>query len=169
MPGADRAAVGLGANIGDPEASLRAAVRGLGETPDVELVAASSLYRTAPVGVTDQPNFLNAAVVVRTTLEPVELLDRLAALEAAAGRTRRVRWGPRTLDLDLLLHGDRTLVSPALTLPHPRLVERRFVLEPLLEAWPDARLPDGRALADLLERLPPEGVERLGRPLSITL
>ncbi len=169
MPAPERAAVGLGANLGDAEASLQRAIRELVATPGVDVTAASSLYRTAPVGITDQPVFLNAVVVLQTTLGPLDLLERLAALEAEAGRARRVRWGPRTLDLDLLLLGDRTLATPGLTLPHPRLHERRFVLEPLLEVWPDARLPDGRVLADVLGRLPPGGVERLGRPLSTTL
>jgi 2-amino-4-hydroxy-6-hydroxymethyldihydropteridine diphosphokinase len=169
MPDVERAAVGLGGNVGDPEATLRTAVRGLAAVPGVDLVAVSSPYRTAPVGLTDQPDFLNAVALVETTLEPPTLLGRLRMLEAAAGRVRRVRWGPRTLDLDLLLHGGRTLSSAELTLPHPRLVERRFVLEPLLEVWPDARLPDGSSLAERLERLPPGGVERLAQSLSTTL
>jgi 2-amino-4-hydroxy-6-hydroxymethyldihydropteridine diphosphokinase len=169
MPDVERAAVGLGGNLGNREATLRAAVRGLAAAPGVDLVAVSSPYRTAPVGVTDQPDFLNAVALVETTLEPLALLEQLRVLETAAGRVRRVRWGPRTLDLDLLLHGARTLSSAELTLPHPRLVERRFVLEPLLEVWPDARLPDGSALAERLERLPAGGVERLAPSLSTTL
>ena len=168
MP-AERAIVGLGANLGDPIAALRAAVVQLAATPDVTLEATSSLYRSDPVGGPEQPAYVNACVLLATTLAPEALLDRLQAIERRAGRVRTVRWGPRTLDLDLLLYGERRAETPRLTVPHPRLVERRFALEPLLEVAPDARLPDGRPLAPLLDRLPAAGVERLADPLSITL
>ncbi len=168
MP-AELAVVGLGGNLGDVAAAMRAALEGLAATPGVELLAASGLYRSDPVGGPAQPAYRNAAALARTDLEPEVLLDRLQELEHAAGRERRVRWGPRTLDLDLLLLGGRTVATPRLEVPHPRLVERRFALEPLLEVLPDAALPDGRPLAPLLAALPPGGVERLAGPLSDTL
>jgi 2-amino-4-hydroxy-6-hydroxymethyldihydropteridine diphosphokinase len=125
--------VGLGANLGDREATIRAAVA---ELPDV--VAVSTLRETDPVGVTQQPRFLNGVAALETDLTPRELLDVLLSVERRLGRERRERWGPRTIDLDLLLYGDETLEEPGLAIPHPRLHERRFALEPLAEL--DARL-----------------------------
>ncbi len=130
-----RAYIGLGSNLGDREATIRSAVAALAAEPGVEVVAVSSLAETDPVGpVTEQPRFLNGAVAVDTTLEPRELLDLLLRIEAGHGRTREgPPGGPRTLDLDLLLYGDERLDEPGLTVPHPRLQERPFVLEPLRE------------------------------------
>ncbi len=115
-----------------------------------DVVAVSSLYETAPVGGPEQGPYLNAVAVAATPLAPREVLDRLLAIEAAAGRTRRERWAARTLDLDLLLHGDLAVAEPGLTVPHPRLTARRFALEPLLEVRPAATLPDGTPLAAFL-------------------
>ena len=113
----------------------------------------STLRDTEPVGYTDQPRFLNGAAAVETELEPRELLDRLLAVERALGRDRTgPRFGPRTVDLDLLVYGDRVVDEPGLTVPHPRLAERRFALEPLAELEPDLALPDGRRVSDLLAR-----------------
>jgi len=153
--------IGLGANIGDPEARLHRAVERLGEA--LEVVAVSSLYRTEPVGIRDQPFFLNAAVWVRTDLDPSAVHALLQGLEDEGGRVRDVPMGPRTLDLDLLLYGSSTVDEPTLTVPHPRMAERRFVLEPLVEIAPDVRHPViGASLADLLASLPrAEAVERL--------
>jgi 2-amino-4-hydroxy-6-hydroxymethyldihydropteridine diphosphokinase len=134
-----RAYIGIGSNLGDREATLRSAVEALAATPGIELVAVSSLRETDPVGpVQDQPRFLNGAVEVETTLAPRPLLDRLLAIEADHGRVRKEpQGGPRTLDLDLLLYGDEAVSEPGLTVPHPRLRERDFVLEPLRElGWP---------------------------------
>ena len=139
-----RAFVGLGANLGDREATIRAALAAL---PDV--VAVSELRETDPVGVTDQPAFLNGAVVLETELSPRELLETLLAVERALGRERRERWGPRTIDLDLLLYGDATVDEPGLTVPHPRLHERRFALEPLLDLDAELVVP-GRGRVDEL-------------------
>jgi 2-amino-4-hydroxy-6-hydroxymethyldihydropteridine diphosphokinase len=146
-----RAYVGLGANLGDREATLLRAVELLDADMGVEVVAVSTLRDTEPVGYTDQPRFLNGAAAVETELEPSELLDRLLAVERALGRDRTgPRFGPRTVDLDLLVYGDRVVDEPGLTVPHPRLAERRFALEPLAELEPDLALPDGRRVSDLL-------------------
>ena len=130
-----RSYIGLGANLGDREATLRSAVADLAATPGLEVVAVSTLRETEPVGpIADQPRFLNGAVAVETSLGARELLAALLRIEAEHGRTRDgPQGGPRTLDLDLLLHGDERRDEPGLTVPHPRLHEREFVLEPLRE------------------------------------
>lgn len=127
------AALALGANIGDAAANIAGAVRRLAGVPGLVLVAASSLYRTAPWGVTDQPAFLNAAVLARTLLAPRELLAETQAIERAMGRVPGLRWGPRPIDIDLLWVGDAMVADVDLTLPHPGLFERGFVLLPLAE------------------------------------
>jgi 2-amino-4-hydroxy-6-hydroxymethyldihydropteridine diphosphokinase len=141
--------LGLGSNVGDREGHLRAAVAAL-RAQGLEVEAISSTYETEPVGeVLDQPDFLNAAVRVRTTLGPEELLDLCKAIEVERGRVLGGRrHGPRPLDIDLLLVGDLELRSERLTLPHPQVTERRFVLEPLLELDPELTLPDGSSLAE---------------------
>lgn len=146
-----RAALGLGSNLGDRRAHLAGAVRRLGEAGPV--AAVSSLYETAPIGGPVQGPFLNAVVVVETTRSPRALLDLGRAAERAAGRRRRVHWGPRSLDVDLLLYEGKVVNEPGLVVPHPRLAGRRFALEPLVEAWPEASLPDGTAAASLLPAL----------------
>jgi 2-amino-4-hydroxy-6-hydroxymethyldihydropteridine diphosphokinase len=147
-----RAYVGLGANLGDREETLRRAAELLAAEPGIEVVAVSSLRETEPVGFVDQPAFLNGACAVETELSPHDLLDRLLAIERALGRERGKgpRWGPRTIDLDLLLYGQETVDEPGLTVPHPRLSERPFALEPLVELDAGLRLPDGRGLQGLL-------------------
>jgi len=123
--------IALGSNLGDREALLLEALRLLHAHPAVAVARVSAIYETDPVGMTDQPAFLNMAAALRTTLEPLPLLRELLAVENRLGRVRDVRWGPRTIDLDLLLYGGRTLDSEELTLPHPRMMERAFVLVPL--------------------------------------
>jgi 2-amino-4-hydroxy-6-hydroxymethyldihydropteridine diphosphokinase len=147
-----RAYVGLGANLGDREATIRHALELLGAEPGIEVVAVSTLRETEPVGYADQPAFLNGAAALDTGLPPRALLERLLAVERELGRVRGAgpRFGPRTIDLDLLLYGDEGVDEPGLTVPHPRLAERRFALEPLYELDPGLSLPDGRALRDLL-------------------
>jgi len=147
-----RAYVGLGANLGERERTLRRAIELLDAEPGIGVVAVSIFRETEPVGYLDQPAFLNGACALETELGPRELLDRLLAVERALGRERGTgpRWGPRTIDLDLLLYGDETVDEPGLTVPHPRLTERSFALEPLLELDPALRLPDGRGLRSLL-------------------
>jgi 2-amino-4-hydroxy-6-hydroxymethyldihydropteridine diphosphokinase len=143
--------LGLGSNVGDRLANLRAARKSLGRH-GVEVVASSSVYETAPQGeVTDQPDFLNACVEIRTELEPEALLDLCKRVERELGREAGgPRHGPRPIDVDLLLLGDLTYSSERLTLPHAEVASRRFVLEPLLELDPDLRLPAGPALRELL-------------------
>ena len=149
-----RAYIGLGSNMGDRQENLRAAMRALsGALPDIVVVGKSGVYGSAPVGMTDQPDFLNAVMAVETTLEARSLLSFLHQIEIDMGRQRITRWGPRTLDLDILMYGDEHSDNEDLTLPHPRLVERRFALEPLLEIEPRATLPDGTPLSALLEKL----------------
>jgi len=160
-----RGYLGLGSNVGDREQHLDAAVRLLNEH-DVTVEATSSIYETEPVGeVLDQPDFLNAAVRVSTDLEPEPLLDVCKAIEVEQGRMLGgPRHGPRPLDVDLLLLGDLELETERLTLPHPQVTQRRFVLIPLLELDEDLTLPDGTRLLDALARLGGEGerVERVG-------
>ena len=139
------AIVGLGGNEGDAIAALRAALVGLDLLPGTRLLRASPLYRTPAWGRTDQPDFINAAAALETTLAPRELLDRLLAVERAFGRIRAAdgsdRWGPRRLDLDILLYGDAVIDAPGLRVPHPHLHERAFALVPLLDVAPDAVIP----------------------------
>jgi 2-amino-4-hydroxy-6-hydroxymethyldihydropteridine diphosphokinase len=155
----ERYVIGLGANLGDAEATLREAVAAL---PGV--VAVSSLWATAPVGGPAQPDFLNAAARLEVELDPPALLAVLQAIERDAGRVRGVRWGPRILDLDILLWGGGIVAEPALAIPHPRLAERLFAIEPLLEVDPGV-LPDGRSLRTIARTLD-QRVRRLG-PLGI--
>lgn len=137
------AAIALGSNLGDRRAYLASAFIGLAGLPGTRLLARSSLYETAPVGPIAQGPFLNAAALLSTTLTPRDLLLQLHALEAALGldRAAKQKWGPRIIDLDLLTYADRVLTEPGLTLPHPRLHERRFVLAPLAEIAPDLIIP----------------------------
>ena len=136
-----RAFVALGANLGEPVAHLRAAVEDLAALPGTQVTARSSLYRSAPVGLLNQPDFINAVVAVDTDLPPLALLRHLLAIEARHGRVRSVANAPRTLDLDLLLYGDTVLHDDELTLPHPRMHQRAFVLRPLLEIAAELTLP----------------------------
>jgi 2-amino-4-hydroxy-6-hydroxymethyldihydropteridine diphosphokinase len=147
-----RVYVGLGSNLGDREEALRKAIELLGREPGVAVRAVSTFRETDPVGVTEQPRFLNAVAELETAVPPRELLDRLLAIERELGRQRTAerRWGPRAIDLDLLLYGDEVIDEQGLRVPHPRLAERRFVLEPLEELDPDLSLPDGRRIKNLL-------------------
>jgi 2-amino-4-hydroxy-6-hydroxymethyldihydropteridine diphosphokinase len=143
--------VGLGANLGDREATIRRALELLAAEPGIEVAGVSSLRETDPVGYEDQPRFLNGAAALETRLAPAELLDRLLAAERALGRTREgPRFGPRTIDLDLLVYGEEELDEPGLTIPHPRLHERAFVLEPLAELAPGLAIPGRGVVEDLL-------------------
>lgn len=145
--------VALGSNLGDPQSRVKQGFAALGALPRSTLRARSRLYRTPPWGIIDQPDFVNAAACVETALEPRELLDALLAIETRAGRVRGVRNGPRTLDLDLLLYGDRVIATPDLTVPHPRLHERAFVLLPLADIAPNLDVPGHGRVIDLLARV----------------
>ena len=155
-----RAAIALGSNLGDRLAHLRFAADALAELG--ELVSVSSLYETAPIGGPEQEAFYNAVVVLETNLEPRPLLDQLHRIEAEAGRVREVRWGPRRLDLDLILYGKQRAEGGGMVVPHPRYRERRFVLEPLIESWPDAQTPEGIAVSGLLPGVIDQMVTSLG-------
>lgn len=149
------ALIGLGSNLGDRRATLEGAIAALEATPGVRVRRVSAFRETEPVGgPSGQGAYLNAAAVLETTLGPFELLPLLQAIEARFGRVRTVRWGERTLDLDLLLFDDRIIQTPDLSVPHPRLTERRFVLEPLAEVAPQAVEPrTRRTVSELLADL----------------
>jgi 2-amino-4-hydroxy-6-hydroxymethyldihydropteridine diphosphokinase len=136
-----KAYVGLGSNLGNRQDNLRSALSRLAALPTITVTRVSSLYETAPVGVTNQPNFVNAVAALETALPAVDLLDILLHLENQLGRVRTFRWGPRVIDMDLLLYGDKQIDLPSLTVPHPRLRERAFVLVPLAEIAPELVLP----------------------------
>lgn len=156
-----RAYVALGANLGDAVAALHQAFDLLDQLPTTRLVARSSLYRTAPVGVSGQPDYINAVAAVDTALDPGALLAALLALEARQGRTRAYHQAPRTLDLDLLLYADRHLHEPGLEVPHPRMHQRAFVLVPLAEIAPALAIPGLGPLAALLPQVAGQAIERI--------
>jgi len=157
-----KAFIGLGANLGDPESQVRRAFAALAELPRTRLLAASSLYRSAPVGVVAQLDFINAVAEVETALAARALLDALLAEEMRFGRTREFPKAPRTLDLDLLLYGDRVIAEPGLVVPHPRMHERAFVLAPLAEIAPDIVIPGKGRAAALLAACADQRIERIG-------
>ena len=141
-----KAAIALGSNLEDPVRQVERAFDELDALPGTAVLARSKLHRTKPVGYADQPDFVNACALVETDMAPRTLLDALLDIERAHGRIREIPNGPRTLDLDIVLYGDREIDEPGLRVPHPRAHERAFVLEPLVEAWPDAVIPGhGRA------------------------
>ena len=148
-----RAFLGLGSNLGDKEANIRESLERLSHHPGVRVEKVSSLYETAPVGFTDQPDFLNAAAEIETNLEPMDLLCITSDIEKKMGRVRNFRWGPRVIDIDVLLYDDVLLDTPELVIPHPRMYERAFVMVPLAEIAPDLKLPGGRTPAEVLESL----------------
>jgi 2-amino-4-hydroxy-6-hydroxymethyldihydropteridine diphosphokinase len=152
--------VGLGSNLDDPQTQVRQALDGLAALPATRLIAASKLYATTPVGPQDQPDYVNAVACLETRLTPSDLLTALLGIEATQGRCRDgTRWGPRTLDLDLLLHGQARLDLPGLHLPHPQIRHRAFVLIPLADLAPaDLEIPGQGTLADLLRDCPGNGV-----------
>lgn len=159
----------LGSNTGDPGAALAGAVDRLRRGGGVRVVEVSGVYRTSPVGKTDQPDFLNSAVKIETELEPRSLLEYCKAIEADMGRNiKDGRWEPRPMDIDIVFYDDLTLKSPDLEIPHPRFRERLFVLVPLLEIAPDLKAPDGAPLADILKRgknkvFEGQGIEKLSK------
>lgn len=160
----ERIYIGMGSNLADPAEQLRSAVEALGQLPQTELVGVSAFYQSDSL-LPGQPRYTNAVAALGSTLSPLELLDALQGIENGQGRERLERWGPRTLDLDILLFGDRLIDEPRLKVPHYHMQERAFVLYPLAELAPqDLRLADGRTLADLLAACPFIGLERLPQP-----
>ena len=147
------AAVALGSNLEDPEAQVQRGFDEIAALPSTRLLARSKLYRTAPVGYVDQPDFVNACALVDTELAPRALLDALLAVEQRHGRVRELPNGPRTLDLDIVLYGDRVIDEPGLRVPHPRAHQRAFVLVPLVEVWPDAVIPGHGSARECLRQV----------------
>jgi 2-amino-4-hydroxy-6-hydroxymethyldihydropteridine diphosphokinase len=152
------ALIGLGGNVGDPVAAMSAALEALDDHPQCRLIAVSRLYRTPPWGKTDQDWFFNSAARVETTLDAVQLLDLGLGIEQANLRVRKERWGPRTLDIDVLDYDGRSIHTDRLTIPHPRMKERAFVLMPLADVAPDYRI-ERRVLADWLSQADAAGIE----------
>ena len=164
----ETAYLGIGSNLGDRLAALQRAADLLGAEPGIELTRCSRVWETDPVGGPSQPDFLNVVVRAEVDLEPLDLLAACRRVEAALGRVRDVRWGPRTIDVDVLLFGARAIDHPDLSVPHPRMHERAFVLMPLLDVDPDPVLPDGTHLVDV--RLGPDaagGVRPVAPPLRL--
>ena len=150
--------VALGSNLQEPQRQLQAGFAALGRLPDTQLIAQSSLYRSAPVGYVEQPDFVNAVAAIRTALAPQALLAALLAIEREHGRVRDFPNAPRTLDLDIALYGNEVIHEPGLSIPHPRMIERAFVLLPLAEIAPDAQVPGHGRVRDLLQQIDVAGV-----------
>ena len=153
-----RAFLALGSNIGDKAENLRAAVAAIDALADTKVIAKSAIYRTPPWGKTDQDWFANAVIAVETGLAPLTLLEACLAIEIRLGRVRRERWGPRVIDIDVLIHGTTSLTSERLTLPHPAMHERAFVLIPLREIAPELMIA-GKTISGLIEGLDSQGIE----------
>ncbi|MBR0568489.1 2-amino-4-hydroxy-6-hydroxymethyldihydropteridine diphosphokinase [Azoarcus sp. L1K30] len=163
--GLARAYVAFGANLGEPQRALQQALKALGELSHTRVVARSSCYRTAPVGVDgEQPDYINAVIALDTALTPRPLLDALLDIETIGGRTRDYHQAPRTMDLDLLLHGTSVIDEPGLILPHPRMHERAFVLYPLSEIAPDLSIPGIGPIAPLLATVANQAISRIQEP-----
>ncbi|WP_323845265.1 2-amino-4-hydroxy-6-hydroxymethyldihydropteridine diphosphokinase [Microbulbifer magnicolonia] len=156
-----RVFIGLGSNLAEPQEQLRSALAAMADLPHTGLLRCSSFYRSAPVGPGEQPDYINAVAELETDLAPLELLDHLQSIEAAHGRERSVRWGARTLDLDILLFGREQLDEPRLQVPHPRMAERNFVLQPLAELEPQLQLPSGESIQALLQQCPHNRLDKI--------
>lgn len=169
-----RTYIGLGGNLSHPKDHLQAAIRELAQLAKCQLVSCSGLYASTPMGPQDQPDYLNAVVALDTDLAPEELLDQTQRIELEQGRVRKSeRWGPRTLDLDILLYGDQIIATERLTVPHYGMETREFVLIPLYEIAPSLTLPNQRAISQLAAQVDPKGLRRIedeaswARPLLI--
>ena len=156
-----RCYIGLGSNLDNPAAQLRSALEQIADIPHTTLDSCSGFYASAPVGPGEQPDYVNAVARLETELPPEKLLDALQNIENLHGRKRTLRWGARTLDLDILLYGNAQLDTVRLCVPHPRMAERNFVLEPLAELAPDLTMPDGTALQAMLAQCPTNRLHRL--------
>ncbi|MBL7635034.1 2-amino-4-hydroxy-6-hydroxymethyldihydropteridine diphosphokinase [Atlantibacter hermannii] len=156
-----RVYLAIGSNLASPLEQVNAALAALADIPESQLVAVSDFYRTPPLGPQDQPDYLNAAVALETTLAPEALLDHTQRIELQQGRERKAhRWGPRTLDLDIMLFGEQHIHTPRLTVPHYDMKNRAFMLLPLAQIAPDLRFPDGDKLSELLGKLDHSGISR---------
>jgi len=153
--------LGLGSNLGDRGANIREALDRLARDPDIHVKRVSSLYETAPIGYTDQPDFVNAVALIETELGPADLLHIVVGIENDMGRVRKHLWGPRVIDIDVLLYDDAVVNTSELTVPHPRMMERAFVMVPLAEIAPDLELPGGRKPHEVLDKLRDQRVRRL--------
>lgn len=149
----------LGSNLGDREANIHKALGLLGET--VRVIRVSSLYETAPIGVTDQGHFINAVALIETDLDPINLLNAINGIEQSVGRVRNFRWGPRVIDIDILLYDNAVVNTPELTIPHPEMMKRAFVLIPLAEIAPDLELPGRLKASEAGKKLPEQGVRKM--------
>jgi 2-amino-4-hydroxy-6-hydroxymethyldihydropteridine diphosphokinase len=157
----ERAYVALGANIGQPLLQVEAGFAALAALPGTCLVRRSSLYRSAPVGYADQPDFINAVAAIDTVLSPRALLEALLEVERVHGRVRGLPNGPRTLDLDIVLYGRQRIEEPGLTVPHARMLERAFVMRPLAEIAPETQVPGAGCVRDIADRLDAAGLQRV--------
>jgi len=151
----------LGSNLGERRENLRAAIRMLEDRASCIITVVSSLYETKPVGLVEQPDFLNAVIAVKTTLSPADLLERCMKTEETLGRQRTIRWGPRVIDIDILLYEDVSMETENLIIPHPRMAERAFVLIPLAEIAPDVQIGDGMTAFEAAGRISSDGVVRV--------
>lgn len=158
MPESVKIALGLGSNLGDRQAQITLALDSLAMHPHIDLLSVSSLYQTPPWGKTDQPTFFNAAALAETDLAPRILLEAVLGIERSLGRLRGELWGPRTIDIDILLYGSERIDEPGLTIPHPRIQERAFVIRPLADVAPEAEIA-GRSVNDWLATLDVTGIE----------
>lgn len=145
--------LGLGSNIGNTKDNLDSAIKILNESKNCNILQVSSFYKTKPVGVTNQPDFLNAVVKIETQLSPEELLKLINSIENKLGRIRTIKWGPRTIDIDILIYGNIIINKENLVIPHPAMMERSFVLEPLSEIEPNMIMPNGENISDVLGRI----------------
>ncbi|CAN5810487.1 2-amino-4-hydroxy-6-hydroxymethyldihydropteridinediphosphokinase [soil metagenome] len=160
--------IGLGSNLADPSAQVTQGILAIARLPETRIIAQSSFYRSAPMGPPDQPDYINAVTAIETAQTASDLLASLQAVEARHGRARGLHWGPRTLDIDILLYGAERITGLDLTVPHPGLSERAFVLYPLYEIAPDLEIPGLGPLAGLLRRCEWRGIERLSGSAPIT-
>ncbi|RUO27929.1 2-amino-4-hydroxy-6-hydroxymethyldihydropteridine diphosphokinase [Aliidiomarina sedimenti] len=159
--------LGLGANLNDPQAQLHFALQQLTRHSEMNGIVCSSLYASKPMGPQDQPDYVNAVVAVETTLTPTQLLSATQSIENAAGRVRGQHWGPRTLDIDILLYDTLCITAPDLSIPHPGLESREFVLVPLAEIAPQLVLPNGKQVAALAQQIPLNGLDKIAPPVTM--
>lgn len=155
--------LGLGSNLGDRAGNIKEALRRLSEIPGIKVEKVSSLYETEPMGLLEQPNFINAVAKIKTNLSPTDLLAAVLKIEHGIGRVRTVRWGPRIIDIDILMYNNVSINTPELIIPHPRMQERAFVMIPLYEIAPDLRLQDGRGIREAVESLRGQTVHKIGQ------